>query len=628
MLYMISALRQQINANQKSILGSIWQYYIQNLSGMPVASIPKICGLSDEVVSKSIKDLNGCIIYAVTDTNGKKRYHLTYLGYLLTDQGFAKEQLAVDYLRYVQNQLLSNPELSTIKSQDVESALGWSKEFSQMFIKPLLLSPFANGGTHSGTEWTVNLPGNLDDIQLADDISDYLFARVLADYDPAMPIDRLEQSDYLKNKQEKSPTKRPQSAKARDAIRAIDSHGGVAPASIDTTQKEGAIVSNLDVFISHSSKDKDVADSLIELLRAAMNIVPEKIRCTSLDGYRLAAGASAANQIREEILRSSILIGLMTKSGVSSAYVLFELGAAWGAQRTIIPLLARGANSKLLSGPLADYNALSCDKPAQLQQLVGEIAKTLNLTLNSPSVYQKHLDSLVSRSRAVRLTAKRRKEKRKPSVEKRRTRRKKKTMFQAILPLPEPSLPPPLAPTTPPKTNSELLYQIPFNYADSPTQHGWRVGVDADASQPTFRRIVDGIVGEAIEIQPNGGYDMSCIVPVLAHVPTLLEFIAKYDSKSVVYAGVIVESRDGSKTLDSWLTILQGSGQSKPVNDETLEWEVFYRPVRYEGDWAVFQIDLQGAVKSSFGIGGWVLKGLHGFRIRGHTAIAKISLFR
>ena len=48
----------------------------------------------------------------------------------------------------------------------------------------------------------------------------------------------------------------------------------------------------LDIFISHSGQDQQIASVLIDLLRAATNIPPTRIRCTSVDGYRLPGGAS------------------------------------------------------------------------------------------------------------------------------------------------------------------------------------------------------------------------------------------------------------------------------------------------------------------------------------------------
>lgn len=66
------------------------------------------------------------------------------------------------------------------------------------------------------------------------------------------------------------------------------------------------------VFISHSNKDVDTAKAVIQLLRTALNLKTEDIRCTSVDGYRLPLGVSTDEQVKTEIYDSQVLIGLIS----------------------------------------------------------------------------------------------------------------------------------------------------------------------------------------------------------------------------------------------------------------------------------------------------------------------------
>lgn len=84
------------------------------------------------------------------------------------------------------------------------------------------------------------------------------------------------------------------------------------------------------IFISHSAHDASIAASLAELFRTAMRLSKSDIRCTSVDGYRLPAGANTDEQLRREVLEAPVLVGLMSHRSFESAYVLFELGARWG----------------------------------------------------------------------------------------------------------------------------------------------------------------------------------------------------------------------------------------------------------------------------------------------------------
>jgi hypothetical protein len=86
-------------------------------------------------------------------------------------------------------------------------------------------------------------------------------------------------------------------------------------------------VQSILVLISHSSKDRVLAEALIDLLRSGLGLLANQIRCSSVDGYRLPAGVNTNEQLRTEIKTVKVLIGLLTANSLSSTYVLFELGA-------------------------------------------------------------------------------------------------------------------------------------------------------------------------------------------------------------------------------------------------------------------------------------------------------------
>ncbi len=162
----------------------------------------------------------------------------------------------------------------------------------------------------------------------------------------------------------------------------------------------------LSVFISHSSKDEKLAAGLVDLLRSALNIPASEIRCTSVNGYRLPIGAETENQLREEVHQAKTFIGLITPSSIASAYVMFELGARWGAKLHLAPLLGNGADSSYLRGPLGSLNALNCEDVAQVHQLIDDLAHALGLSNRTPpAAYQRYVDELVETSKTARPTA-------------------------------------------------------------------------------------------------------------------------------------------------------------------------------------------------------------------------------
>jgi len=158
----------------------------------------------------------------------------------------------------------------------------------------------------------------------------------------------------------------------------------------------------LSIFISHSAKDEKLAAALVTLLHRALNIPADKIRCTSVNGYRLPVGAETESQLRQEVHQAKVLIGLITPSSMASAYVMFELGARWGAHLPLVPLLGAGAGNEYLRGPLGSLNALNCEEAAQVHQLISDLAKVLVVEASKPAVYEDLITTLVETSKSGR----------------------------------------------------------------------------------------------------------------------------------------------------------------------------------------------------------------------------------
>lgn len=127
--------------------------------------------------------------------------------------------------------------------------------------------------------------------------------------------------------------------------RFISDRPGNAQKESDTVRQHATAKGSIKVFISHSSSDVEIAKGLIDLLQKALHLSSNKIRCTSVDGFRISAGASIDDTLRAEVHDSVVLIGLVTPHSLASAYVIFELGARWGAGRLMIPLLASGVTA-------------------------------------------------------------------------------------------------------------------------------------------------------------------------------------------------------------------------------------------------------------------------------------------
>ena len=150
----------------------------------------------------------------------------------------------------------------------------------------------------------------------------------------------------------------------------------------------------ISIFISHSSKDRVLVDSFVKALEASMVIPEGGIRCTTLPGYRLRAGAHTSSALRTEIAEAQILIGVLTPESLESGWVMFELGAAWGACKPVLTVSV-GIDYEFMPGPLKETNATDAASRAELEQLFEEIRESLNFQRRKAGRATEALDELV-----------------------------------------------------------------------------------------------------------------------------------------------------------------------------------------------------------------------------------------
>lgn len=153
---------------------------------------------------------------------------------------------------------------------------------------------------------------------------------------------------------------------------------------------------DLILFISHSAQDAAIAKALIALFEKSLKISARGIRCTSVDGYRLPVGADTNDVLRTEVFGAKLFIALLTPNSLSSPYVLFELGARWGARRPLFPVLAGGARPADLPAPINALNALSASVPDQVRQLVEDASSALSERMEPISSFSAEIDAVVA----------------------------------------------------------------------------------------------------------------------------------------------------------------------------------------------------------------------------------------
>lgn len=115
---------------------------------------------------------------------------------------------------------------------------------------------------------------------------------------------------------------------------------------------------NMKIFISHSSKDKELVLMFVDLLTQGFHIDRDEIFCTSMDNA-LRVGEDFIRSIKENLHDSEIVLFLITQNYIDSKFCVMEMGAAWAFKDNIFPIIV----------PPLDYNILN-DTPMKIIQSI------------------------------------------------------------------------------------------------------------------------------------------------------------------------------------------------------------------------------------------------------------------
>lgn len=107
----------------------------------------------------------------------------------------------------------------------------------------------------------------------------------------------------------------------------------------------------IDVFLSYSSKDTDVANELVQIF------IDNGLSCY-MASKSLSGGELWEEAIRRALFRSKELVVLLTPNSIKSSWVMIEAGAAWVLQKPIIPCIQYVKASELPE-PISKHQAVS-----------------------------------------------------------------------------------------------------------------------------------------------------------------------------------------------------------------------------------------------------------------------------
>ncbi|GAB3221140.1 toll/interleukin-1 receptor domain-containing protein [Algoriphagus aestuariicola] len=92
------------------------------------------------------------------------------------------------------------------------------------------------------------------------------------------------------------------------------------------------------VFISHSSKDSEIVEELIDILET-IGLDSTSIFCTSFGEYGISFGENFLQRIKNELTEKTLVLFLISENFYSSPVCLCEMGATWVQSKEHIPIL-------------------------------------------------------------------------------------------------------------------------------------------------------------------------------------------------------------------------------------------------------------------------------------------------
>ncbi|WP_070001002.1 TIR domain-containing protein [Cellulosilyticum sp. I15G10I2] len=92
------------------------------------------------------------------------------------------------------------------------------------------------------------------------------------------------------------------------------------------------------IFISHSSKDSEVVEEIIEILET-IGVESNQIFCTSFEGYGIGLGEDFLNAIKTELSSDVLVLFVLSNNFYESPVCMCEMGASWVLSKEHIPII-------------------------------------------------------------------------------------------------------------------------------------------------------------------------------------------------------------------------------------------------------------------------------------------------
>jgi TIR domain len=137
------------------------------------------------------------------------------------------------------------------------------------------------------------------------------------------------------------------------------------------------------VFLSHAAVDQEIAIFLKGLIEKAIGGSEVFV---SSDTEDVRPGDEWVTRIRENLRAAKILLLLASERGLKRPWVWYETGSAWSREIRTIPCCLGKIRKNQLAAPFASYQAVNIDEAGYLRNLLFEVGRGLNLSVEIPDL--------------------------------------------------------------------------------------------------------------------------------------------------------------------------------------------------------------------------------------------------
>jgi len=150
------------------------------------------------------------------------------------------------------------------------------------------------------------------------------------------------------------------------------------------------------VFISHSSKDKDYVEEIIDIIET-IGLNSSQIFCSSFDGYGIDLGENFLERIKEELDENILVLFVLSENFYQSPVCLCEMGATWIKTNEHIPILIPPFDFKDIQGVIPLTQGFKINDSLKLNLFKEKIEKLFELTPIDNSVWERKRDRNLAR---------------------------------------------------------------------------------------------------------------------------------------------------------------------------------------------------------------------------------------